>query len=315
VNADSGISIWDSPGTKVYHNTIIQNGTYPTAIEYRFAGTTGVEIANNLTDGGILRRDNAQAMVYSNFTAATPSMFVNAGAANLHLLPTATAAIDKGADLPDVQADWDGDPRGANGAWDLGADEIAAPPTSTNRPPVARATATPVNGQPPLAVSFSGAASTDPDGDPLTYRWTFGDGRSGAGVSATNTYAGTGNYTASLTVTDAKGATATATVAITVTSSGGGGSAPNTPSRLAATVSGRNVTLTWLDHTARETAYLVERATGSGAFAQVAQLPRNTVRYVNSSLSPGSYRYRVRAYDSTTGLYSAYSNILSVTVR
>ena len=128
VNADAGISVWDSPGTKVFHNTVIQNGTYPDAIEYRFAGTTGVEIVNNLTDGQILQRDGATGSVYSNFTGATPAYFVNAAIADLHLTPAATQAIDLGVYVPLITTDWDGEPRPAGAAADIGADEVQAGP-------------------------------------------------------------------------------------------------------------------------------------------------------------------------------------------
>lgn len=37
---DAGILLWGSPGTKVHHSTVVQNGTYKRAIEYRFASTT-----------------------------------------------------------------------------------------------------------------------------------------------------------------------------------------------------------------------------------------------------------------------------------
>ena len=144
-HADAGISIWDSPGTRVYHNTVIQNGTYPAAIEYRFASTTGVEIINNLTDGLILQRDNGSALVTNNYTAATPSLFVNPAGRDLHLLPTAAMAIDQGR-LVGVALDWDMDARPSGAAPDLGADELrerrrlrlspAPPPPPPPPPPV-----------------------------------------------------------------------------------------------------------------------------------------------------------------------------------
>jgi len=127
VNPDSGISVWDSPGTKVWNNTVIQNGTYKDAIEYRFPGTTGVEVYNNLTDAAIRSRDGAVATVANNYTMATAALFVNAAASDLHLAPGATAAIDRGRSVSGVTVDFDGKSRPAGSAWDIGADEFVAP--------------------------------------------------------------------------------------------------------------------------------------------------------------------------------------------
>src|SRR5262249_43617507 len=53
-DGDVGILVADSPGTKVLNNTIfIAGGTYPNAIEYRFADTASVLIQNNLTNKAI----------------------------------------------------------------------------------------------------------------------------------------------------------------------------------------------------------------------------------------------------------------------
>jgi hypothetical protein len=120
---DASISVWDSPDTRVLHNTVIQNGTYPNAIEYRFASTTGVLIANNLTDGAIQQRDGASATVSSNLTNANASLFVDAASADLHLAASASAAIDQGQDLADCPADWDDEARPDGPARDIGADE------------------------------------------------------------------------------------------------------------------------------------------------------------------------------------------------
>ena len=206
MNADAGISLWDSPGTRVYHNTVIQNGTYPAAIEYRFPGTTGVEIINNLTDGLILQRDSAQGVVHTNYTQATADFFVNAAAADLHLSPTATLAIDRGANVSAVTADWDGDPRPAGAAPDLGADERRT--ASGNQPPSAVMTATPTTGPAPLIVTFDGRGSIDPENGSLTHSWVFGDGQSGAGSTIVHSYAAPGSYTATLRVVDSGGAEA-----------------------------------------------------------------------------------------------------------
>jgi glucose/arabinose dehydrogenase len=80
---------------------------------------------------------------------------------------------------------------------------------SQNQPPVADATANPTSGPAPLAVSFDGTGSSDPDGDALTYAWDLdGDGAfdDAATATATHTYTQPGNYTVSLRVTDPAGA-------------------------------------------------------------------------------------------------------------
>ena len=74
----------------------------------------------------------------------------------------------------------------------------------SNRQPVATATATPDSGESPLTVTFDASASFDPDGDPLTFAWDFGDGTRGTGPIVTNQYPA-GLYKAGLTVTDSEG--------------------------------------------------------------------------------------------------------------
>jgi cytochrome c len=87
---------------------------------------------------------------------------------------------------------------------------------SGGRSPVARATGTPTSGNAPLNVQFSSAGTTDPDGDTLSYQWTFGDGATSTAASPSHTYTANGNYTAQLKVTDSTGRTAFANVQITV---------------------------------------------------------------------------------------------------
>jgi glucose/arabinose dehydrogenase len=89
--------------------------------------------------------------------------------------------------------------------------------TFSNQSPTASFTATPRTGTAPLTVSFNAAASSDPDGDALSYSWNFGDGTpTGAGVTVNHVYQNAGQYTAILTVSDGKGGTATASIGIRV---------------------------------------------------------------------------------------------------
>lgn len=81
--------------------------------------------------------------------------------------------------------------------------------------------------RPPLRASFTVtrtgpgryqlvSTSVDPDGGPLVYEWTLGDGTSGAGAATSHTYAKPGRYTVTHTVTDVGGRRASVTQAIDV---------------------------------------------------------------------------------------------------
>ena len=74
--------------------------------------------------------------------------------------------------------------------------------TGANQPPVAQASATPSSGPVPLTVNFSSAGSSDPEGQPLTYSWNFGDNTASALANPTHTYNTAGPYTVRLTVSD-----------------------------------------------------------------------------------------------------------------
>ena len=73
---------------------------------------------------------------------------------------------------------------------------------TTNQPPVVAAAADPLEGVAPLLVSFSSEGTSDPEGDPLTYSWNFGDGATSSLPNPTHTYAASGQYTVTLTVSD-----------------------------------------------------------------------------------------------------------------
>ena len=86
---------------------------------------------------------------------------------------------------------------------------------SANRSPVATATTTPRYGALPLNVSFNGSGSSDPDGNPLTFRWDFKDGSAVAtSPNPSHVFTTAGTYMVQLTVDDGKGGTNTTTVRV-----------------------------------------------------------------------------------------------------
>ena len=88
-----------------------------------------------------------------------------------------------------------------------------APPA--NRPPVAVANG-PYTGTTGSNIAFSSAGSVDPDGDALTFGWTFGDGATSAEPNPTHAFQSTGVFPIRLTVADGKGGQATASADATV---------------------------------------------------------------------------------------------------
>ena len=84
-----------------------------------------------------------------------------------------------------------------------------------NAPPVADANG-PYAGSEGGAISLSSAGSADPNGQSLTYAWSFGDGTTSTLANPTKTYGDDGSYAVTLVVKDASGATDTATATATV---------------------------------------------------------------------------------------------------
>jgi probable HAF family extracellular repeat protein len=96
------------------------------------------------------------------------------------------------------------------------ADTVQLRVVPFNRPPTASAGG-PYSVAEGVPLSFDASHSTDPDGDPLTYAWDFGDGSAGTGAAPSHTYLRSGSYTVSLTATDPLGLSSITTVTAAAT--------------------------------------------------------------------------------------------------
>jgi serine protease len=88
--------------------------------------------------------------------------------------------------------------------------------TPVDNPPTANFTFTCTG----LSCSFNGSGSTDDNGI-SSYAWTFGDGSTGSGATASKTYAAAGTYSVVLTVRDTANQAGTRTQSVTVTAGSG----------------------------------------------------------------------------------------------
>lgn len=97
-----------------------------------------------------------------------------------------------------------------------GTDQVLRHIIVGNREPTARIAASATTVLPGVAVSLSGAGSTDPEGGPLSYAWTFGDGRTETTADVEVSWSVEGSYPVELRVTDAAGLVHVARVTILV---------------------------------------------------------------------------------------------------
>ena len=89
-----------------------------------------------------------------------------------------------------------------------GAIELGTPgTTNSNGVPTAHA-GSDQSGTVGLELNFDGSDSVDPEGQPLTYGWNFGDGITGLEATPKHAYAAAGEFTVTLTVSDGLSAAA-----------------------------------------------------------------------------------------------------------
>lgn len=161
-----------------------------------------------------------------------------------------------------------------------------------------------------IEVRFAGTAIDDQDGN-LTSSLVWQSqltGNLGTGSSIGPVTLSVGAHLVTARATDSDGLVGASGISVLVN--------PKATTNLTGTVSGSQVTLHWLDKSSGETAYSIERAVkpnknATPVWSVVATLAANTVVYVDRP-GKGNWLYQVHA--KGTGVASAYSNQLSVTV-
>lgn len=119
---DALISVWSACEIEIQHNTVVSLLPLFSTIEYRFSDTTGA-VTNNLLTSPVVARDPAAIVDAGNLGDAGLELFVDPAAGDLHLVPSAAAAIDAAVDVGPTGPLDDFDAQARDATPDVGADE------------------------------------------------------------------------------------------------------------------------------------------------------------------------------------------------
>jgi PKD repeat protein len=149
----------------------------------------------------------------------TPQQIINTGlSANAYAPTNANRALDAALLVTLPPGTYTARLSGVNsgtGVGLIGVDEIAISIPIGNQTPVAHSGG-PYTGVTGIPIAFDGTGSTDPDGDPLSVVWDFGDGTTGTGSTTSHAFAAPGTYTVSVTATDPYNASHSASTTATI---------------------------------------------------------------------------------------------------
>lgn len=191
---------------------------------------------------------------------------------------------------------------------DSDSDEVVltAEEGPTNNYPTAAFAVSPTTGLVPVAVTFDASASSDPDGDSLSYIWTLGNGESTNGVSFVYTYTEAGSYLVELTVSDGRGGVDTASTTLVFTAA----TPPVAPSGVTATgVATNQMDVSWQDNSHDEEAFVVERSIAlEGPWTVAVITSADVTSWSDMTLSANMTRYYRIAASNAYGL-SAFSEV------
>jgi len=202
---------------------------------------------------------------------------------------------------------------------DAGATASDTHAITVNTLPTAAFTMSTYSGRAPRSATFSNT-STDSDGTINVWSWNFGDGTTSAVKTPpattftfddpnSDTFV-SATYTVSMTAADDLGGSSTATRSITVT----GAPAPTDFRRTSSGVSGttRFINFSW-SAVSTVNRYQVDLVCVSCSDAKVQEITTTSGRVTGLIAGARNYTARIRARDTTTGKWGAWSNPITVT--
>ena len=185
------------------------NGTTPTDPLVGAVGspTTGQSFAGNCAIGGVYYTSNAFGPAYQNTYFFADYGTNTIKVANLNSTQPWFSNISNFApeNFTKGIVDMEQNPLDNSILYvNINTGEIMRIALAGSQPPVVAISSDKKFGPSPLSVNFSSSGSTDPDGGPLQYLWSFGDGTTSTAANPTHIYSGTGilSFTATLTVMD-----------------------------------------------------------------------------------------------------------------
>jgi parallel beta-helix repeat protein len=185
----AGIVVEASSGNKFYHNNIIEN----MYINIDILHDPRIPVSINIWDDGYPSGGN----YWSDYTG------VDVKSGSNQDLP----GSDGIGDTPYIIDEYNRDRYPLMKPY--------APP-SVLLPPVASFSYNPSNPKVNEKVSFDASASYDPDGQIVSYKWSFGDGSIDEGKTVTHAYSKEGNYKVTLMVIDNDGKSCSTSKTVTV---------------------------------------------------------------------------------------------------
>ncbi len=192
-----GGAIYNSGGLVTVTNSLFSTNTTAIGSNLTCAGGVNAD-SSNMADSGC---GGASGAVRKTAAEINLGPLANNGGPTLtHALLPGSVAIDflapDGNGNCSLATDQRGVARPQGAGCDVGAYEMVqnqAPTADPNGPYL---------GAVDTAIAFDGGDSFDPDGDPLSYAWDFGDDSSGSGVMPSHSYSEPGIYDVCLTVDD-----------------------------------------------------------------------------------------------------------------